>query len=165
MSSLYQWIKFIHIAASVTFLMAHGTAIALSFQLKKEKDPVRVSAMFDLSGSMWNYYMLSWLVMLIAGIVNGFMGKWWHAGWMWVSLVLMLAVTVWMFILGMKTYHPIRKAFGLPYHVGKEVMPAEEPLPEEDRQALIAATRPVEMLVIGYGGFIFILWLMIFKPF
>ena len=44
-------------------------------------------------------------------------------------------------------------------------MPAEEPLPEAEQQSLIAATRPWEMLVVGYGGFLLILWLMIFKPF
>ncbi len=165
MGSVYMWIKFIHVAAGFTFIMAHGTAVAFSFKLKKETDPARIHAMFDLSGSMWNYYMLSWLVLMIAGIVNGFMGQLWSRGWIWVSLVLMLIITVWMFILGTRSFHPLRKAFGLPYNEGSKQMPAGEPLPEEERLALISKTRPMEMLVVGYGGFIVILWLMIFKPF
>jgi uncharacterized membrane protein len=165
MSSVYLWIKFIHVAASVTFIMGHGGAVAFSFRVKKEKELERVRAMLDLSQSMWGVYMLSWLVLMIGGIINGFMGKWWSQGWIWASLVLMLVITVWMFILGFKNYHPLRKAFGMPYRGTKGEFPAEEPLPEEERTALIAATRPMELLVIGYGGYVLILWLMIFKPF
>jgi len=165
MSSLYLWIKFIHVVAGITFIMGHGAAIAFAFRVKKETEVERVSAMLDLSGSMWPVYMLSWLALMIAGIVNGFMHMLWSQGWIWVSLVLFIAITIWMFTLGYKTYHPLRKAFGLPYQKGKEEMPAEDPLPEQDRAALIAATRPVELLAVGYGGFILILWLMIFKPF
>ena len=165
MSSLYLWIKFIHVVAGFTFIMAHGAAITFSFRVKHEKELERVSAMFALSESMWPVYMLSWLVLMIAGIANGFMGKWWSHGWIWVSLVLMIVITVWMFQLGYKTYHPLRKAYGLPYRDTKGDKPAEPPLAEEERVAIIAATKPMQMLVVGYGGFILILWLMIFKPF
>ena len=165
MSSLYLWIKFIHVAASVTFIMGHGAAIAFSFRVKKEKSIERVGAMLDLASSMWQVYMLSWLVLMAAGIANGFMGNWWSRGWIWVSLILMLAITIWMFIVGNNTYHPLRKAFGMPYRTSKGDFPAEEPLPEAERDALVAATRPMELLAVGYGGFILILWLMIFKPF
>ena len=109
--------------------------------------------------------MRSWLVLLLAGIVNGFMGHWWSKGWMWTALVLMLVITVWMFRLGLKTYHPLRKAFGLAYQVGKEEFPPEVPLSEEERVKLLAASKPQQLLLVGYGGFILILWLMIFKPF
>jgi len=165
MNSLYLWIKFIHVVAGFTFIMGHGVSVALAFRIQKEKDLARVQAMFDLSGSMWQIYMLSWLVLMVAGIVNGFMGHWWSKGWIWVSLVLMLVVTVWMFQLGMKTYHPLRKAFGLAYHIGKEEFPPETPLSEGERVNLLAATNPMLMIWVGYGGFILILWLMIFKPF
>jgi hypothetical protein len=44
-------------------------------------------------------------------------------------------------------------------------MPAEKPEPEEESFALIAKRRPWLMLIIGYGGFVAIMWLMMFKPF
>jgi len=165
MGSLYQWVKFIHVLASVTFIMGHGASIAFAFRVKKESNLERVRAMLDLSQSMWQVYMLSWLVMMIAGVVNGFMGNWWSRGWIWASLVLMLVITFWMFYLGVKTYHPLRKAFGMPYREGNAELPAGEPLPEAERTTLLAATRPMELFAVGYGGFAFILWLMIFKPF
>ena len=165
MFSLYLWLKFIHVLAGFTFIMAHGTAIALSFRLKREKELTRIQAMLDLSGTMWIVMMVSLLLLLIAGVITGFIGNWWSRGWIWVSLILSLGVTIWMFVIGQGTYHPIRKAFGLPYMGrGKEREP-EEPLPEAERNALIAKTNPWSMLLIGYGGFVIVLWLMIFKPF
>ena len=43
--------------------------------------------------------------------------------------------------------------------------PVEEPAPAEESSALIAKTRPGLMLLVGYGGFVVIIWLMMFKPF
>ena len=165
MGSLYQWLVFIHVLAGFAFLLSHGSSIAFSFQLKREKDLTRIQALFDLSGSMWIVTMISILVIFIVGIILGFIGNWWSSYWIWISLVISLGVTIWMFVLGQGTYHPMRKAFGLPYmNKGKE-QPAEKPAPEEERADLIARTRPREMLVISLGGFIIILWLMMFKPF
>lgn len=165
MFSLYLWLKYIHVLAGFTFIMAHGTAIALSFRLKREYDLTRVQAMLDLSGNMWVVMMVSLLVLLVAGVISGFIGDWWSRGWIWVSLMMALGVTIWMFVIGQGTYHPIRKAFGMPYMSGGKEREPEEPLPEEERNALIAKTNPWSMLLIGYGGFMIILWLMIFKPF
>lgn len=165
MDSLYLWLKFIHVLAGFTFFLSHGTSIAVAFKLKREKQLSRIHALFDLSGSMWNITMISLLVLLVVGIVISFMGNWWKFGWIWVSLVLLVGITVWMFVLGQGTYHPIRKAIGLPYmHKSKE-LPAEDPIPESEWLEMIAHTRPWEMLIIAYGGFVVIIWLMMFKPF
>jgi hypothetical protein len=165
MFSLYLWLKFIHVLAGFTFIMAHGTAIALSFRLKHEKDLTRIQAMLDLSGNMWVVMVVSLLLLLVAGVISGFIGDWWSRGWIWVSLVMALGVTIWMFVIGQGTYHPIRKAFGMSYMRGGKEREPEMPLPEAERNALIAKTNPWSMFLIGYGGFMVILWLMIFKPF
>ena len=121
--------------------------------------------MLDLSGSLWPAMMLSLLVILIAGIILGVMGKWWLGGWFWVSIGISVGVTVWMFVIGQGTYHPMRKAFGMPYmHKGKE-LPPEDPVSEEERSVWIEKTRPWQMLWIAFGGFVIVLWLMMFKPF
>jgi hypothetical protein len=165
MTSLYPWLKYIHVLAGFTFMMGHGTSVALSFRLKQEKDMTRIQAMLDLSGIMWVVMVLSLLVLLIVGVITGFMGNWWSEIWIWVSLGLSLVITIWMFMIGQGTYHPIRKAFGMPYMARGREMEAGEPLSEEERSALIEKTNPWLMLVVGYGGFVIILWLMMFKPF
>lgn len=165
MFSLYLWLKFLHVLAGFTFMMSHGTSIVLSFRLKKEREMARVQAMLDLSANMWLVMIVSLLVLLVAGIINAFIGNWWSFGWIWVSLLLSLGITVWMFFVGQGTYHPIRKAFGMPYMARGKENPAQEPLSEDERNDLIARTRPWLMLFVAYGGFTIILWLMIFKPF
>jgi hypothetical protein len=146
-------------------MVAHGTSIAISFRVKQEQDMSKVKTMLDLSGSMWIAMMLSLLVAGIAGIVLGFMLKWWSQWWIWVSVVLLLAITVWMFQIGQGTYHPLRKALGLPYMARGRDLPAEESASEEESRALIAKTSPGLMLLVGYGGFVLIIWLMMFMPF
>ena len=47
---------------------------------------------------------------------------------------------------------------------GKELL-AQEHTPVEESFALIAKTKPHLMMLVGYGGFIVIIWLMMFKPF
>jgi hypothetical protein len=165
MNSLYEWIKFLHVIAAITFMVAHGTSIAISFSVKREHDMNKIKTMLDLSGSMWIAMMLSLLVSGIAGIVLGFMLNWWSQWWIWVSIVLLLVITIWMFQVGQGTYHPLRKALGMPYMARGRDMPAEEPGSEEERASLIAKTRPHLMLLVGYGGFVVIIWLMMFKPF
>jgi hypothetical protein len=145
--------------------MGHGTSVAISFGLKREKEAVKIKTMLDLSGSLWVVMMLSMLVALIAGIILSFMGNWWSRWWVWVSLILMLGITIWMFVVGQSTYHPLRRTLGMPYMARGREMPAEEPASEEESQALIAKTSPWLMLLIGYGGFVLVIWLMMFKPF
>lgn len=166
MSSLYQWVKFLHVVAAITFMVSHGVAIVIAFRIKKELEMDKIKTMFDLSGTTWVAMMLSLLVMLIAGIVMGFMLKWWSQWWIWISLVLLVVITIWMFQMSRSTYHPIRKALGMPYLDGNKEMPAGEPAPEEERKAIIAKSmNPYVMLLVGYGGYIVIIWLMMFKPF
>jgi hypothetical protein len=93
------------------------------------------------------------------------MVSWWSQWWIWVSIVLLLVIVIWMFQIGQGTYHPLRKALGMPYMARGKDMPADEPASEEERKGLIAKTRPHLMLLVGYGGFVVIIWFMMFKPF
>jgi len=165
MGSLYEWIKFLHVIAAVTFMAAHGTSIAISFRLKNEQDVERIKAMLDVSGIMWVAMMLSLLAAGIAGIVLGFMLSWWSEWWIWISIVLLLGITIWMFTIGQGIYHQLRRTLGMPFQAGGKELPAQEPAPVEESFALIAKTKPHLMMLVGYGGFIVIIWLMMFKPF
>lgn len=165
MTSLYVWLKYIHVLAGFAFLLSHGVSVFVAFQLKKETDPARMKPLMDVSASSWPSMMLSLLVLLIAGIITGFMGHWWGSLWIWVSLVLLLGITGWMFSLGTRTYHPLRKMLGMEYLIKGKPQPVEAQRPAAEILAHVAATRPKEVLYVGLGGFALILWLMIFKPF
>jgi len=112
-------------------MVAHGTSIAISFRLKKEEQVENIKAMLDVYGTMWMAMMLSLLVVGIAGIVLGFMLSWWSEWWLWVSIVLLVVITIWMFTIGQGTYHQLRRTLGMPFQAGSKEMPAQDPAPVE----------------------------------
>jgi MFS family permease len=108
---------------------------------------------------------LSLLLLLASGIIAGFMGQWWDSGWIWASLLLLIAIIVAMAILGGAIYSRVRKAAGLPYSERGKPFPAEPPRSPEEVQTQLAMANPILLAVVGYGGILVILWLMMFKPF
>ncbi|MBI3158168.1 MAG: hypothetical protein HYZ26_01040 [Chloroflexi bacterium] len=164
MVSLYLWIKFIHVLAGFLFLMGHGVAVFLSFRLKQETQAERMKPLLDLSAAAFPTSMISLLVLLVAGVVTGFMGQWWGRGWIWASLAILIGQSVWMGSVS-RTYHAARRMLGMPYMDGNKPHEAGPPEPVEAVAAHLARTRPMEQAVIGLGGFVVIVWLMMFKPF
>ena len=104
-------------------------------------------------------------VLLISGVVAGFMGDWWGQGLLWLSLALLIGIIVGMFFIGTRRYSRLRQALGMPWFDGRKEHPAAEPAPIEEIQALLAASPALSLTVIGFGGIAIILWLMMFKPF
>ena len=107
----------------------------------------------------------SLLALLVSGIISGFMGDWWGRGWIWLSLVLLIAIIVTMFLIGSRHYSRIRKALGMAWFDGRKEHPAGEQASAEEIGALLAKAPAITLAVIGFGGIAVILWLMMFKPF
>jgi Predicted integral membrane protein (DUF2269) len=152
---LYQWIVYVHILAVFAFLLAHGTATAITFKLRGERKIERIRALLDLSQSMSILGRVSLLVLLLAGIILGFMGQWWGHGWIWAALILLVLMGVAMSLLASRPLLQARRLL------------AANSAAEVDQQVstLLAAPNPVVLSVIGGLGIAIILWLMQFKPF
>jgi len=165
LADLATWIKFIHVLAGFMFLLGHGASVFVAFQLKKTRDLERMKVLMDVSAAGWPVMMLSLLVLLLAGIVSGFLIGAWGRLWIWVALVLLIIITGWMFSLGGTIYHPLRKMLGMEYMIQGKPQPVEKQRPQNEILNLVTATKPREMLYIGLGGYALIIWLMIFKPF
>src|SRR5215472_13304253 len=146
---LYQWIVYVHILAVFAFLLAHGTATAITFRLRRERKIERIRALLDLSQSMSILGRVSLLVLLLAGIVLGFMGQWWGHGWIWTALILFVLMSVAMSLLASR---PLLRA--------RQLLAANSAA-EVDQQlsTLLAAPNPVVLSVIGGIGIAIILWL------
>jgi hypothetical protein len=155
---LYQWIVYVHILAVFAFLLAHGAATAITFRLRGERKIERIRALLDLSASMRILGGVSLVVLILAGIILGFMGAWWGHGWIWTALILLVLMSVAMSVLASR---PLARA--------RQVLAASSAADtaEVDQQlsALLAAPNPVVLSAIGGVGIAIILWLMMFKPF
>ncbi len=162
---LYQLVVFLHVASVLGYLLAHGVSASVSFALKKERDIARVRALLDLSAASYPIMFYALYAFFIFGIIAGFMGGWWGRGWIWVSLVLLIAIVVLMMSLGTGIYSEARKAAGIRYSVKGKWFPPEPAKSDEEVFAILAKANPVLLTVVGYGGFAVITWLMTAKPF
>ncbi len=162
---LLQWLIFIHILSAITFFLAHGAAAAMAFKIRSETSLERMRAMLDLSVEPLVIYLVSFLVMGVTGLWMPFIIRIWDRGWVWVSIVLIVLVAVWMGWFNERTYKPLRRLVGLPYMVGNKQFPAEEPADMDTIRAHIKSIDLRGMVIVGYVIPMFVLWLMVFKPF
>ena len=160
-----EWIVFLHILGAFMFAAGHGVSMFVIFQVRRERDRGRLAALLDLSGQSLGVASIGMLVLLISGILVGIVigsfGRW----WIWVSLVLILAIGFAMTPIGGSYLRGLRLAIGQPPRNAKPGDPPPVPVGDEELAALQASRRPEILLLIGAGGFVVILWLMLFRPF
>ena len=146
--------------------LAHGVSAAVAFALKKERDLNRIRALLDLSAASYPAMLWTLLAIVVFGLTAAFINMvWWRMGWIWVSIVVLVVIVVLMAIYGSAVFGEIRKAVGLPYMVKGKPFPAEPVKSDEEVYAVLAKINSTLLLVIGYGGFAVIAWLMRVKPF
>ena len=162
---LIQWLVFLHILSAITFFLAHGTSAAMVFQVRKETDFTRIRALLDLSWSTMTLMGVSFLILGLTGILLPFLFNIWNKGYIWLSIVLMLAVFFYMAIYNETHFKKLRRLVGLPYMKGNKQLPAEPPSSPEEVAALLKQTSVTGLVVAGYIIPAIVLWLMVFKPF
>jgi len=159
------WLIYLHIIGIFAFLLAHGASVGAAFALRSERNLERIRALLMLSVSTFGVMYAALVVIVLSGIGAGFSGQHWGRGWIWVSIVLLIVVVAGMAGMGTRLYTGARKAAGLPYREGNKLLPPVEPASPDEIYAAVQKGNPILLTVIGYGGFLIIAWLMIFKPF
>ena len=112
---MYDWLVFLHVLGTFGFLLAHGASAMVSFQLRRERNRERICALLDLSSSSYGLLYSSLGLLLLSGIITGFLGRWWRWIWIWAALGLLIAIVLLMYALGSSYYTQVRKAVGMPY--------------------------------------------------
>jgi len=145
----------VHVGSAFLFMLAHGATAAAMFRLRQERDPGAIAALLEVRRWAEIPFNVSSAVMFFSGIALGFMGRWWGSGWIWTSLGLLVAITLVMGIFG-RQYLDRAAALVAP-RVGDD--------PPGDPEEILASGRPMLLTITGIGGFLAIVWLMMFKPF
>jgi uncharacterized membrane protein len=164
----YPWIVFIHVASILLFFIAHGVSMTVAFRLKREGNPERVRMLLDLSSwSLGVAPSIAFLVGLVAGVAAGIAGGWFGQAWIWISLVLLVVISAAMTPLVAARLNVIRAAAGTrAINPFSRKPPASPPSADpRELERLLAAWNPAPAALMGFGGFLAILWLMFFKPF
>ena len=156
--SAYEWWKFIHIAGVLGFVMAHGTSAGVALQLRHERNPDRIRGLLQLSNNSMSIFYVSIAILLVAGVAMGFIGHWWSQGWIWTALIVLMLTMGAMYAVATPYYRRVRRVMQIQESGGAAVGPDEV-------EQLMRSGRPGLILLVGAVPLLFILYLMVLKPF
>lgn len=154
----YLFWKFVHLAGVVAFLLAHGVSVGVALKLRGERDPARIDALLHLSSASIGWLHPTLGVLVLGGVVGGFLGDWWSFGWIWASIGILVAIYVLMFVVGTGYYKRVREIVGA-------MTAGSEAVSTEQLARVLRAPRALWNAAIGFVGLFSILYLMVFKPF
>jgi uncharacterized membrane protein len=159
------WIVFLHVLGAFMFVAGHGVSMFVVFQVRRERDRARLAPLLDLSGWSLGVAGIGLLVLFVSGILAGLVLGSWGRWWIWVALALFVVIGIVMTPVGGTYLRNLRLAIG---QRPRNAKPGDaDPVAVSDGElvALQASNRPETLLLIGAGGFVVILWLMMFRPF
>lgn len=153
----YNWWKLVHLLGVVGFMAAHGTSMAATMLIRRIRDPQRVSGVLQLSATTTLTFYVSTLVLLVGGIGAGIKGSWFRQGWIWWSLAVLVAVGVLMFPLARGYFRRIRMVI--------ELMESGTAVSQDDFMRVLTSGNPMLTAGTGLVAILFIVYLMVMKPF
>ncbi len=159
---LYSWVVFAHLVGVFGFLLAHGASATVALRLRHEHDPRAVRALLALTAATRQLMYGSLTLLGVAGVVAGFLGGWWSAGWIWASAGVLVAMTLAVVALGTPYFRRLRKA--VEAAISRETSTGNA-AGDDELQAMLRSPRPLVVSAVGLSGLALILWLMVLKPF
>lgn len=160
-----RWVLFLHLAAVLGFMLAHGVHVTVMWRIRAEPEPERIEWLFHPLPSTRLVQALT-VAIVATGVIGGIVVPYWRQWWMWLSLALLVAIT-WV----MRRYGG--GYFGLIETPTTELIEAAKSGADgaelAAKRAAYDAARlsphPFIVTIVGLGGLGVILWLMVFKPF
>jgi MFS family permease len=159
----YPWVVLAHVIGAFGFVFAHGVSAFVAFRLRATRTPEQVSTLMELSGSSLMLAYVSLLLILVSGVVAGFMGDWWGRPWIWLSIGLLIAIATAMYLVATKYYVQVRHAVGQPAPQDPKGT-TFEPVGPDALARLLDSRRPEWLAAIGGGGLTALVALMVLKP-
>jgi hypothetical protein len=157
-----EWLVLAHVAAVLGLMLAHGVHTTVMWRFRREPDPERALAFFEVVPRTTLIRALLAAIVL-TGVAAGFARSWWGEGWIWTSLVLLAVIAEAMRRWG-GGYFGLIQAAAEKAIAARAADPAASAWQAEYDVARLS-WHPAGVSAIGLGGLVLILWLMMFKPF
>jgi 4-hydroxybenzoate polyprenyltransferase len=142
---MYRWIVFVHIASVLGLLLVHPVTVA--FHLKQERSDVRIRELLEVSEAASRLRWIFFALILVSGVVLGFLGSWWGSPWIWAALVVFALIAI------------VMNRYG-----GRTIDRIADTRDDAEMERLLARFNPWLLAITGTGGLLLILYLMMFKP-
>jgi plastocyanin len=154
---VYQWWVFVHLVGVFGFLLAHGVSVSVTFKLRKERDPARINALLQLSGTSIQAFYISLAVLLVGGFAAVTVGHLWSKAWIWSALAVLVIASLAMY----RMARPFYRRVGF---VARALEGGSEAVTDGQFAEILQSRRPWTIAWIGFGALAIILYLMVFKP-
>ncbi len=159
---MYEWLIFLHVAAVLAFMVAHGAHITAMWRMRAEADPAVSLTLLNAVGSVG--LLRIWLAVVVGtGVLAAFMGSWWTSSWIWTSLAMLVVIWVAMWRYAGHYYGLVEDA--ATRAIAARASDAPDAAAQQEFDAARRGWQTIGMTGIGFGGLAVILWLMMFKPF
>jgi uncharacterized membrane protein len=149
---------FIHIVGAVGFILSHGVSTGMALRIRHERSPDRIRALLQVSASATGVLYISILLLLLGGIVAGIDRDWFEQGWIGLALGVFVAEMIFMYAVTVPYYRRVRQVLTIE-EAGGAAVGADE------ISALVSSRVPVLSFWVGIVGLLFIVYLMVLKPF
>jgi hypothetical protein len=113
---LHPTLILIHILAALVFVIAHAVSAVAMFQVRNQSDRAMLTATLNRSSKAMIVAYVALLVLLVGGVIRGFVGSRWGSLWIWVSLVLFVVVSWAMLPFAATPMSAVRAALGIQVH-------------------------------------------------
>jgi len=143
--------RLVHFAGIVLFVAGHGVSVAVTLELRRERDPARLEALLALSRATIAWSNLGLLVLLVGGIGNWVIVDYPRRGWLWASAAILALLAVAGVGLASPYFRRVRAALADPDGSALE--------------AALSSSLPAAIFWLETAGTAAIVWLMVYKPF
>jgi hypothetical protein len=152
----FRWWLLLHLFGVFGFLLAHGVSVTVAFRIRKERDRVKIKDLISLSGSSVRLMYVSLVLLLAGAFAMTFQLHLWGAGWIRLSLALLIVTIIFMIGMASPYYKRVSEAV--------ELRPSGVPR-KSDEELEVILKSPVPVIVAGVGFFTLfvILYMMVFQ--
>jgi uncharacterized membrane protein len=145
-TSLYAWLKFLHLVGLAIFLFGHGVAAGNALALRARPGAAVSRALLNLSIRSYALAYPGLLILIVTGAWMGFLGSFWRSGWIWTAVAILVVLFV------------VMAALSVPYHQARDA--------KEDGvlDSTLGRARPIVISLVGAFALLALIFLMVFKP-
>jgi len=156
---MYELLRFLHVLSAMAYFLFHGAVASVTFAIRREPGPKRIDALSEVMVLAYRGAPIAGVVLVLSGILLGFMGRWWGDRWIWASVAVLLVIGILMNRLG-KPY--MTEGFSRARNPSAQLRP-------QAGRGILGGMRafffhPMFFTFTGMIGLAIVLWLMMFKP-
>jgi plastocyanin len=154
---MYQWWVLLHLAGVFVFLVAHGVSVGVLFRLRRERDPAKVAALLELSGTSVKAFYAGLGTLVVGGFAAVATGHLWGKAWIWVSVGVLVLTSIAMTAMATPYYR--RVGF-----VARAMVGGTEAVTPEQFDEVLKDNRSSSVAWTGFVALAAILYMMVMKP-